>query len=494
MFWFDEREVAHPYLIEAVPQLNTDSWRVFPDGRMETTYRLRPNLTWHDGTPHTADDFVFAWRVYATPSLTWFRPLPQRYIDEVVAVDARTVVIRWNTPYAEAASISTGDFPPLPRHILEGPFQQLGQSGVEGFQSHPFWTREYVGLGPYALERWEPGAFIEAGAFDRHVLGAPKIRRVQVLFISDPNTVLANLLAGAAHIAVDDSIDFQQGLILKREWAASNGGAVLLAPDTLRYVQIQHTPQFMTSPVLRDLRVRKALAHTIDKQALNEGMYDGQSIVADAMTSPLWPYAAEVDRVVTKYPYDPRRAEQLMAEAGFTKTPGGFYTSPAEGRFSPEVRAVAGAREERELTILVDSWRNAGVDAVPFLLSLAQTRDNEFVAKFPSLYTARASFTSEDTIVSKLSFVKAPTAENRWQGSGRGGWFNPEYERLYEVFNTSLDRAERNQAVVQMMKLATEDVANFPLYYTLNATAHVAALRGPRQGLGAWNIHEWEWQ
>lgn len=56
-----------PYLAESLPQLGTDSWRVEPDGRMETIYRLRPNLTWHDGAALTADDFVFAHQVYATP-------------------------------------------------------------------------------------------------------------------------------------------------------------------------------------------------------------------------------------------------------------------------------------------------------------------------------------------------------------------------------------------------------------------------------------------
>jgi peptide/nickel transport system substrate-binding protein len=56
-----------PYLAERLPQLNTDSWRVFPDGRMETTYRLRPNLIWHDGTPLSAQDWVFAWQVYGSP-------------------------------------------------------------------------------------------------------------------------------------------------------------------------------------------------------------------------------------------------------------------------------------------------------------------------------------------------------------------------------------------------------------------------------------------
>ena len=359
---------------------------------------------------------------------------------------------------------------------------------------HPYWTRSYIGLGPYKVERWEPGAFIDAVAFEQHVLGAPKIKRVQLRFIGDPNTALATVLSGAAQAAVDDAIDFQQALVLQHEWAANRGGTVLFTPETVRYVQIQHLPELTAPAALHDRRVRQALAHSIDKQALNDGLYEGQSIMADALTSPLWPYAAEVDRAIAKYPYDPRRAEQLMAEAGFSKASGGFFGSPTEGRFSPEVRAVAGGREERELSILVDSWRGVGVDATPSLLSLAQTRDNEFIAKFPALYTTRASFTSEDTILSKLSVTKLPTAENRWQGSARGGWFDSEYERLYESFTTSLDRAERNRAVVRMMQIATEDAANFPMIYTLNAWVHVAELRGPRQGLGTGNIQDWEWQ
>jgi ABC-type transport system substrate-binding protein len=58
-----------PYLAQSLPQLNTDSWKVTPDGKMETTYPLKANLTWHDGAPLTAEDFVFSWKVYTVPSL-----------------------------------------------------------------------------------------------------------------------------------------------------------------------------------------------------------------------------------------------------------------------------------------------------------------------------------------------------------------------------------------------------------------------------------------
>src|SRR5436309_9505357 len=61
--YLDNEAVAFAYLAEALPQLNTESWRVFPDGRMETTWRLKPGVVWHDGTPLSSQDFLLTWRV-----------------------------------------------------------------------------------------------------------------------------------------------------------------------------------------------------------------------------------------------------------------------------------------------------------------------------------------------------------------------------------------------------------------------------------------------
>src|SRR5438105_1144412 len=105
----DSKGVIHPYLAETLPQLSTESWQVFPDGRMETTYRLKPNLTWHDGTPFSAEDIAFAYEVYSTPELGQATQVPQKSMQEVVALDARTLVIRWRELYPGADSISRGE-------------------------------------------------------------------------------------------------------------------------------------------------------------------------------------------------------------------------------------------------------------------------------------------------------------------------------------------------------------------------------------------------
>ena len=73
---------------------------------------------------------------------------------------------------------------------------------------------------------------------------------------------------------------------------------------------------------------------------------------------------------------------------------------------------------------------------------------------------------------------------------------SPEYDRLWDVFNTTLDRAERNRQAIEMMRLATEDVAMLFLFHSANVTAHLGVLRGPELGtpdtLTNWNLHEWE--
>src|SRR5205814_10328205 len=179
----DVHESVYPQLAEALPQFDTDTWRIFPDGRMETRYTLRPNLTWHDGAPLTPEDFAFALRVYKTPELgsANTRPIPQ--MDEIVVQDARTFVIRWKQPYVDAAGMHIS-FQALPRHLLEEDFKTMD---AVAFTGHPFWTFQYAGAGPYKLDRWEAGSFLEASAFDNYTLGRPKIDRLKTMIINDPH-------------------------------------------------------------------------------------------------------------------------------------------------------------------------------------------------------------------------------------------------------------------------------------------------------------------
>src|SRR5207244_811518 len=92
--------------------------------------------------------------------------------------------------------------------------------------NHPYWTTGFVGLGPYKLERWEPGAFLEGSAFAQHALGPPRIQRIKLVFIADTNTVVAAMLNGEVHLAADSSLAVSQVPSLMRHWP--DGGATVI--------------------------------------------------------------------------------------------------------------------------------------------------------------------------------------------------------------------------------------------------------------------------
>lgn len=242
-----------PYLAENVPQLNTDTWRVLPDGSMETRYRLKENLVWHDGHPMTSDDFVFAYRVLWNPAFGLNSSPPGSLIAEVTATDPRTVLIRWSSTYPQADSNGAEAVPPFPRHLLEQDYQA---QDPEAFMANPFWNAGYVHAGPYRLERLEPGVFVEGVAFDQHVLGKPRIPRIRQLIMPDPNTVLANLLSGDVHLTTGDSIRFTDGETLRAQWG--DRGQVLNFPNLYRITQFQYKPADASTRAFTDLRVRKA--------------------------------------------------------------------------------------------------------------------------------------------------------------------------------------------------------------------------------------------
>ncbi len=258
---WNAQEQPFPILAEAVPQLNTESWQVFPDGRMTTTYRLRPSLTWHDGEPVTAEDFVSTLRIERYRVESGAAPSAEmKQIEEILAPDARTVVIRWRQPYAEATA---PELIPVPRHVFEPLSTRLD---AEAFFNHPAWHSEWIGAGPFKVDRWERGSFIEGSAFPGFALGQPRVNRVRLTWNNDPNVSLTRLLSGDADLALDGAIRFEQASVLRDQWR--DAGTILLNPTSLRYIQFQARPEYVSPKALLDLRARKAISHAIDRPSL----------------------------------------------------------------------------------------------------------------------------------------------------------------------------------------------------------------------------------
>lgn len=495
LFINDHAGVAQPYLAVERPRLNTESWQLLADGRMETRYALRADATWHDGAPLSAEDFVLSWRVARLAELGVSELPPTKYLDDVQVVDPRTVVARWSQPFPMADALGGRAWAPLPTHILQPAYDAAIAGRIDALASHPFYTRDYVGLGPYRLERWEPGAYIEGVAFDRHVLGRPRIERIRVLFTGDPNTAVANLLSGEAHLAFDYTLGFEQGALLKRQWG--NAGAVIFNPDRLRYVATQFKPDVVSPREILDLRVRRAFAHLLDRGPLVDALFGADGAPAEIMLSPTVPYAAAAGNAVTKYVYDARRAEELLLAAGFSRAPDGTFLTSAGERLSPELRGATSGQEEQETAIVADTWRRAGIDVRTRLLSEVEDRDRQIRSTYPA-FAGQSTGLEEETVLLKLYSPNSATAANRWAGSNRGGWANAEYDRFYEILQTDLDATVREQAVVGAVRILSEALPVYPLYFNYVIQAHLPSIQGPRPtavgGETTFSVHEWAWR
>lgn len=496
---YDERGKPLPFLAESLPELNTATWRLFPDGTMETTYRLRPNLTWHDGQPLTAEDFVFAARVYATPEYGLAATVPTQWMAEVLAPDSRTVLIRWSQRYAHAGMLQDG-FPPLPRHLLEQAHLESAGAGPNApsfLPNSPFWNSAYVGAGAYKLDAYNPGVSVEASAFDGFMLGRPRIDRISVRGIPDANAALATMLAGDADASFDQ-LRGEPGEILQREWGAT-GGTVLRRPIDNRILTFQFRPdRAQPLEVATDVRVRRALAHALDKQPIFETITNGRGVMSDTYTSPREEIYPLVDREVAKYPYDPRRAQQLLEEAGFVRGSDSKWTTPRGTPFDlPVWYTVGAAAFQQENAIVVAQLNQLGINATSNA-SNTQSQSPMERALVPGVWSGQQTF---------LSFRSSETArtENRWTGN-RGGYSHPEYDRLASLLDGALDPSEITQVTIELEKHIRTDLPLIFLYYDTSPFAYVGALKGPvdlssfsvtgPNSVAAYlfNIHEWYWQ
>ncbi|MBM2812015.1 MAG: hypothetical protein HW416_2774 [Chloroflexi bacterium] len=493
----DGQGVAHPYLAEALPQLNTSSWRILPDGRMETTYRLRPNVVWHDGAPLTAEDFVFAFQVVTKPEANFAAGSapPISYIENATASDDRTLTFHWRQLYPDASVLtlggSRGGLPPFPRHILEAPFREgLG----DAFVRHPYWTREFVGLGPYRMDRWDLGVSMEAVAFDRHVLGVPKIQRIRWVFIPDGNAATASIRSGAIQMAAD-SLDFNQAVELKREWAGNRGGQVIAGYTSTRNILFQFRPEYVSPRAILDARVRRALASAIDRQLFNESLFGGENLLMDSLFLPTFSYFPAIDRSIVKYPFDPRATDRLMNEAGYVKAADGPFTG-ADGRLTFDFKIGEDNGGVPERAVVAGMWRQAGFDIEEVNMTTAQLRDPETRSTFHAI-SAYITGAHENNQVSQLQTEQIGSAENRWRGNNRGGWINQEFDRLVLALNNTLDADARVGVRSQIAKLVTDELPLITLASNPSAYAFATGIRGPgplvllTTGI-TWNIADWE--
>ncbi len=481
-----ERGVLQPRLAEDVPTLENGLWRVLPDGRTETTYRIKPHAQWHDRTPFTAADLVFSVQVAQDRELPFVRTLAYELIDRIEIVDTRTALVTWKRPFIEADQLFAGS-ELIPRHLLERAYLE----DPAGFALLPYWSTEFVGLGPFKLREFVRGSHLVLEANERYVLGRPRLDGIEIKFLPDPNTLAANLLADAVQLTIGQTISLESALTVAEQW---RDGRVEVSPASAGN-PMHIFPQFINpSPaVIGDVRFRRALYHAIDRQEIVDSTMAGKAVLADGI---LWdPNDREwpgIEQSIVRYPFDPRRASQLIDEIGYSKGGDGFYREPGTGqRLTVELRTLVSFDTGVKIIFpIADYWQRAGVGVETLVVPQQRQADREYRATRPGFDLARSP-----RDLSRHHSDEIALPENRFTGANRARYGNPELDALIDRYYVTIPWNERMMVLSQVVRHMTDQVTVMGIFFDVSpalAANRLVNIKAGRMGTDPVNAHEWD--
>ncbi|MPZ13674.1 MAG: hypothetical protein GEU73_04505 [Chloroflexi bacterium] len=478
-----------------IPSFDDGTVSILPDGRMRTVWSLRPNVRWHDGTPFTAEDVVFSWRVAIQPEILSSISPNIWQADIVEALDPHTVAITYKTPYFRALDLDHRNLWLFPEHILAEPFE----GDKEAFLAIPYFTTEYVNLGPFRLVEFGLGEQQVFEAFDDYFLGRPKLHRLIIRTITDANTMLANLKAGEVHMISEKTISPEQAVTLRDEWAHTGEGQLVARQDNWAYIYVQFDPQFARPLELsRDPRLRAGLLQAIDRDAIREFTHPGFADTSGDTFVPTSDRRAPiVGEPFARYHYDPARAAQLFAEGGWSRAADGRLIGQDGLQVQIETRA-SNQTWAKEVALIADFWRQVGIDAKELVPSPALSRDSEWTATVPGV-AIRARAAADQMLVSFDSRLQA-TEQNRWQGANYAHYASPRLDALIDRLKSTVDVRENGMVLRDAGELLAADLPALPIYFR---TAFAAVRQGVKaltddytgivgHGDMARNAHLWE--
>jgi peptide/nickel transport system substrate-binding protein len=450
------------------------------------TYKIQPRAAWGDGVPVTSADVVFTWEVGRHPKSGVSNYEAFRRILSIDVVDDKTVTLHVDRITFDFAA---SPFDLLPAHI-ERPIFEAGPEAYRNrtaFDSDP--ANPGLAFGPYRIVELVSGSHIVLEPNPTWWGAKPAFERVTVRVIENTPALEANLLSGAIDlIAGELGVTIDQALAFeKRHGSRFN---VQYKPGLI----YEHLDLNLDNPVLADKRLRRALIHALDREAISQRLFAGRQPVARTAVSPLdWIHDPEVP----DYPYDPDKAKALLDEAGWPVIKDGVRHNEAGERLTLELMTTAGNRS-RELVeqVLQSQWRQVGID-VRIRNEPARVFFGETVTKRKFAGAAMFAWLSSPESVPRttLHSTQIPTQDNNWSGQNYTGFNNAEMDEIIDRIEIELDRGKRKELWSRLQRLYAEELPVIPLYW--RATPYILPkwLTGIRptghQGTTTLWIEEW---
>ncbi|ADU50800.1 extracellular solute-binding protein family 5 [Thermaerobacter marianensis DSM 12885] len=433
-----------------VPHLATE-WSVSDDG-LVWTFKLR-EATWSDGQPFTADDVAFTFNeIVLNPDLGANHSSEYKAVEKVVAVDPHTVEFHLKEPFASLPSYLAYYSGILPKHIFEGV--------KDPWSLNEFNKKNPVGTGPFMVAEYVSGSHVRLVPNPYYWGEKPKVKAVVFRIVPDVNAQIAQLLAGEVDmLAIDDPTlldKLQNNPNLEMERVLAN---------VYYFVALnQDDPRF------QDKRVRQALSYAIDKEAMIQSLLKGYGQVA---TGPIPPLQADYyNGDVARYPYDPEKAKQLLAEAGWTPGPDGILQK--DGKPFRIRMTAAQMRQLVPATLLVQQWwKDLGIQVDVDVLDWNSYIEKAIVNRD---YEATLAWWSTPADPDVYPYYASEAAG---KGNNIPNYRNPELDDLLRRGRAATSEEERTALYAEAQRLMADELPYLYLWWPENIVVHNKALKVP---------------
>jgi peptide/nickel transport system substrate-binding protein len=443
-----------------------------PDGKpgLAVTLKLKPDLVWGDGVKLTARDLAFTWRIGRDPNAGFTNNHFWNRATSVDVVDDHTAILHLDNTYA---SYNEWD-QILPEHI-EGKIFAAAATPADYINTTAYSRAPLTpGLwnGPYLISGYASNAQVEFAPNPFWAGTKPGFKHIVIRLIENTAALQANLLSGDIDLSpVGIGLTIDQGISMQ----AQN-------PDRFRYYfppqpNYEHIDLKKENPILADVRVRRALLHGIDVASIVKRLFGEHAEVARSFVTAADPHYTPD---VPTYPYDPKRARALLAEAGWTPGQDGILRNTAGERFTLEFSTTSGNRT-RELTqqVMLSQWKAIGVEVViknqpsrTFFGQLMRHREYTGLAEYAS--------TSEIGLVptNRLASDRIPTAENNWSGGNYPAAADKRLDADLAQAEVELDPARQQVLWSDMERIYATELFALPLYFRSDPEIVPTWLRG----------------
>ena len=447
--------LAYDFDMRPKPQLAT-AWQTSPDG-LKYTFTLRDNVKWHDGKPFTSADVAFS-----IDLLKQVHPRGRSTFANVVRIstpDVRTAVIELSkpAPYLLKA-LSAGESPIVPKHLYAN-----GDPLTNPHNNAP------VGTGPYRFSAWQRGSNI---VYERNPdywePGKPYIDRLVYKVIPDGAARSAAFETGALDLGGENPVPLNdlERLSQLPQLSVETRGYRFLEPLSEIDFNLQH-------PVLKDGRVREAIAHAIDARVIQRTIAYGY---ADVSPTPITPASPYHDAALKPYAFDVAQAEKLLDAAGYPRKAGGVRFTlthdylPYGDLYRRQADYVKSALARVGIAVTIRTQ-----DLPAYLKRIYTDRDFDFsVNGMSNLF---------DPVV---GVARLYTTDNFRPGvpfTNGSHYSNPEIDRLFAQAAQETDETKRRQSFSQIQRILERDLPDLnlvsPQYVTVYARSVHDATTSP---------------